>query len=281
MSRPQSGNGYSIFHETMADMTFPELVQAAADRAVVLWGLGVIEQHGPHLPLGTDVYMPSALLRQVRHLLGARNINSVIMPPFYWGVNHVTGLFPGSFEVRPQIMIELMIDLIKSLRKDNFSTLFCVSGHGDALHNRTLLDGLRRGAAESGVKGYFVGGPAFFKRLGFDPADPCLLPTAAEAEGKSAYFDVHAGAVETSPMWALYPELVRTELLPMLRPTQFDAGDMAEWRKGRGEALRKTPDGYLGDPAASDPETGARMMAEHAAIVAGAIADKVRGADRD
>jgi creatinine amidohydrolase len=55
MSGRQSGSGYSIFHETMADMTFPELVQAAADRAVVLWGLGVIEQHGPHLPLGTDV----------------------------------------------------------------------------------------------------------------------------------------------------------------------------------------------------------------------------------
>jgi creatinine amidohydrolase len=280
MSGRQSGSGYSIFHETMADMTFPELVQAAADRAVVLWGLGVIEQHGPHLPLGTDVYMPSALLRQVRHLLRARSINSVIMPPFYWGVNHVTGMFPGSFEVRPRIMIELMVDLIKSLRKDNFSTLFCVSGHGDALHNRTLLDGLRRGAAESHIKGYFVGAPTFFKRLGFDPDDPCLLPTA-EIETRSTYFDVHAGAIETSPMWAIYPELVRTEVLPKLRPTQFDAGDMAEWRKGRGEALRKTPDGYLGDPAASDPEMGKRMMAEHAATVADAIAGKTGGGGRD
>jgi creatinine amidohydrolase len=158
--------------------------------------------------------------------------------------------------------------------------LFCVSGHGDALHNRTLLDGLRRGAAESHIKGYFVGVPTFFKRIGFDPADPCLLPTA-EVETKSTYFDVHAGAIETSPMWALYPELVRTEVLPKLRPTQFDAGDMAEWRKGRGEALRKTPDGYLGDPAASDPEMGKRMMAEHAAIVADAIASKVAGAGRD
>jgi hypothetical protein len=44
MSGGQSEGGYSIFHKIMADMTFPELVQAAADRAVVLWGLGVIEQ---------------------------------------------------------------------------------------------------------------------------------------------------------------------------------------------------------------------------------------------
>jgi creatinine amidohydrolase len=275
MNGHRSGRGYSIFHETMADMTFPDLVQAAADRAVVLWGLGVIEQHGPHLPLATDVYMPAALLRQVRHLLRDRGVASVIMPPFYWGVNHVTGMFPGSFEVRPQIMVELMVDLIKSLKKDSFSTLFCVSGHGDALHNRTLLDGLRRGTAESGVTGYFVGAPAFFKRLGFDPADPCLLPTATEVARHSAYFDVHAGMFETSPMWAIYPDLVRTELLPGLKSTDFDAADMAEWRKGRGEALRKTPDGYLGDPAASDPEMGARMMAEQATIVADAIAARI------
>ena len=67
------------------------------------------------------------------------------------------------------------------------------------------------------------------------------------------------------------------EILPTLKSTDFDAGDMAEWRKGRGEALRKTPDGYLGDPAASDPEMGARIMAEHAAIVADAIAAKMGG----
>ena len=275
MSGPSSGQGYSIFHETMADMTFPDLVRAAADRAVVLWGLGVIEQHGPHLPLATDVYMPAALLRQVRHLLGAKGVNSVIMPPFYWGVNHVTGMFPGSFEVRPQIMIELMVDLIKSLKKDSFSTLFCVSGHGDALHNRTLLEGLRRGTDESGVKGYFVGAPVFFKRLGCDLGDPCLLPTAAEVERNSAYFDVHAGALETSPMWAIYPDLVRTEILPTLKSTDFGPADMAEWRQGRGEALRKTPAGYLGDPASSDPEMGARIMADHAALVADAIAAKM------
>jgi creatinine amidohydrolase len=215
------------------------------------------------------------LLRQVRHLLGAKGVNSVIMPPFYWGVNHVTGMFPGSFEVRPQIMIELMVDLIKSLKKDSFSTLFCVSGHGDALHNRTLLEGLRRGTDESGVKGYFVGAPAFFTRLGVDLADPCLLQTAAEVERHSAYFDVHAGALETSPMWAIYPDLVRTEILPTLKSTDFGPADMAEWRKGRGEALRKTPDGYLGDPAASDREMGARIMAEHAALVADAIATKM------
>lgn len=275
MGGNQASGGYSIFHETMADMTFPEIVQAAQERAVVLWGLGVIEQHGPHLPLATDVYMPSALLRSVRAILRERNIPSVIMPPFYWGVNHVSGLFPGTFEVRPAIMIEMMVDLIKSLKKDSFSRLFCVSGHGDALHNRTILDGVRRGADESGIEAHFVGSPSFFDRLGIARDDPHVLPTAEEVERKSKYFDVHAGEFETSSMWAMYPELVRTEILPTLKSTDFALDDLMEWRKGREHAMRKTPRGYLGDPAASKPELGAQLMDDHARIVADTISAKV------
>ena len=275
MSQQRPIDVYSIFQDTIANMTFPDLARAAADRAVVLWGLGVIEQHGPHLPLGTDVYMPSELLRRVRTILATKGVSSVIMPPFYWGVNQVSGLFPGSFVVRPEIMIELMVDLIKSLKKDSFSTLFCVSGHGDALHNRTIFDGVCRGADESGLNAYFVGAPSFFKRIGIDAASARALPTKTEIERKSKYFDVHAGAFETSSMWTVYPDLVRDDLLPTLKSTDFDIEDLTEWRKGGEHALRKTPRGYLGDPAASSRELGERLMAEHAEIVAEAIAAKV------
>ena len=275
MSQQRPIDVYSIFQDTIANMTFPDLARAAADRAVVLWGLGVIEQHGPHLPLGTDVYMPSELLRRVRTILATKGVSSVIMPPFYWGVNQVSGLFPGSFVVRPEIMIELKVDLIKSLKKDSFSTLFCVSGHGDALHNRTIFDGVCRGADESGLNAYFVGAPSFFKRIGIDAASPRALPTKTEIERKSKYFDVHAGAFETSSMWAVYPDLVRDDLLPTLKSTDFGIEDLTEWRKGGEHALRKTPRGYLGDPAASSRELGERLMAEHAEIVAEAIAAKV------
>ena len=267
--------GYSIFKDTMADMTFPELARAAQGRAVVLWGLGVIEQHGPHLPLGTDVYMPSELLRRVRKQLGEKGVESVIMPPFYWGVNQVSGLFPGSFVVRPETMIELMVDLIKSLKKDSFARLFCVSGHGDALHNRTIHAGIKRGADESGVKARFVGAPSFFKRLGIEADDPCILPTLSEVERPGKFFDVHAGKFETSSMWAVYPELVKDEMLPTLKSTDFVIDDLMEWRKGGEHALRKTPQGFLGDPAASDRAFGEQIMAGHAALVAETIASQV------
>lgn len=271
--------GYSIFHKTMADMTYPEVVTAARNGAVVLWGLGVIEQHGPHLPLATDVYLPYALLRQAGDILDDRGIPSVLMPPFYWGVNHVTGLFPGTFEVRPEIMIELMIDLIKSLDKDGFKFLFCISGHGDPLHNRSIFQALKRGREESRVSTHFVCTPPFLNRLkthpDFDPADPVIIP-AREVDRKTAFVDIHAGEIESSSMWGLFPDLVRTEVLPSLKSTDFGPADLAEWREGREQALRKTPNGYLGDPAKADPEVGRKNTAEQAALLADAIEARLK-----
>jgi creatinine amidohydrolase len=274
--RTERGGGYSIFHGTMADMTYPEIRDAAEMDALVLWGFGVIEQHGPHLPLATDVYLPAMLLRRVKARLLEKGIPSVIMPPFYWGINDVTGIFPGSFEVRPSIMVELMIDLIKSLKKDGFSRLFCVSGHGDALHNKTLLEGIKRGGAEAGIETFFVGSAPFFKRLGFDPADPHTLATADEIERKSTFIDVHAGRFETSSMRRYFPEIVRTDLIAGLKSTDLGPEALTEWRQGKQRALKITPRGYLGDPGASDPKLGEEMMIEQAHLVAEAIAGKVK-----
>jgi creatinine amidohydrolase len=86
---------------------------------------------------------------------------------------------------------------------------------------------------------------------------------------------VHAGRGETSLVWAYYPTLVRQELLPKLEPTRFNAEDVTEWRKGWANARRKTPDGYLGDPAAADPERGRMMIETQARFVADTIAAKL------
>lgn len=75
--------GYSIFAETLADLTYQEVEALAKDGAVLLWGLGVIEEHGRHLPLGTDVYLPYAALKLTRRLLEAGGIKAANLPPFF------------------------------------------------------------------------------------------------------------------------------------------------------------------------------------------------------
>jgi creatinine amidohydrolase len=263
--------GYSIFHETMADMTFPEIEHAVRSGAVPLWGLGVIEQHASHLPLATDVYVPMAVLRLARRLLASRRIDAVIVPPFYWGVNHVTSSYVGSFVVRPSIVVELMADVFASLKKDGFRRVFCISGHGDAVHNRTILDGVRRGSAAASIEGRMIVSHSALARLGFDAADPRLAVAQDGGATPSSYIDVHAGDWETSLMWATFPDVVRSDLLPGLAPTHFEPADLAEWRKGGEHAQRKAPLGYVGDPAAANRERGLTLLRREATLVADAV----------
>lgn len=262
--------GDAIFAGTMAEMTWRQVEDAARQNAVALWAFGVIEQHGPHLPAGTDVYLPSARLRRVKELLAERNVPSVIVPPYYWGVNFVSASFPVSFQVRPQIMIELMSDIFASIVRDGFRQTFCISGHGDALHNRTIIDAIRRGAKETGTDISFLAEETLFKRLGIDLPDPCVTPFAAPPS-PAKFPDIHAGQWETSAMLSICPSLVHTDKLPRIRAVEFSPADLQDWRSAPEIARRKTPEGHVGDPAQADPKAGAADLEASAKAMVEAI----------
>ncbi len=275
MTNARNPGGFSVFAGTMADMTYPELERAVSEGAAVLWALGVIEQHGPHLPLATDVYVPSATLLEARRLLAERGIPTVIAPPFYWGVNVASASFPGSFEVRPEVMIELMKDVFAGFKKDGFRHAFCLSGHGEALHNQTILAGVKAGCAATGIDGSVLVSPALAKRLGYAADDPNVALLAPEPDEPHQYLDIHAGAWETSVIWGLVPDAVRAEIVPTLAPTNYGPADLAEWRKGYEHARAKTPRGYFGQPAEADPARGPGIIAFEASRVADAIAARL------
>jgi creatinine amidohydrolase len=69
----------------------------------------------------------------------------------------------------------------------------------------------------------------------------------------------------------VYPDVVRDDLLGGLAATNFGPADLAEWRKGGEHALRKTPHGYLGDPAAASRARGAALVQREAELVAAAV----------
>lgn len=268
--------GESILKDTIAEMTYPEIEAAIARGAIGLWGLGVIEQHGPHLPTATDVYIPSVRLRTVRKLLAAGGIESLVLPPFYWGVNHVSGSFPASFRVRPQVMIDLIVDVMKSLAGDGLKTLFCVSGHNDRAHNAAIFEGIRQGASESGLAAAFIAEEGMIRRLNVDLQHPNVLPFhVARAEEPPPFVDVHAGEWETSVMLACNPEVVRADKLKGLAPTNLGPADLAEWRKGFDEAKRVTPLGYFGDPASASAARGREQILAEAGVIAAAIKQRL------
>jgi len=273
------GAGASVFQDTIAEMTYPEVEAAIARGAIGLWATGVIEQHGPHLPTGTDVYIPSARLRAVKALLAAEGIEALIIPPFYWGVNVVSASFPASIKVRPEVMVALLTDVMKSLAGDGMRHLFLISGHNDRAHNEAVVAAVRQGRAESGLAPCFIADAAIVQRLGLALDDPHVLPFVSPPDGPDAsvgpYLDIHAGGWETSIMLGYNAEVVRSQVLPELAPTNLGPEDLAEWRKGHEVSRRVTPLGYFGAPATATARRGVDVIEGEARVIVQAIRDRL------
>lgn len=269
----------SIFDDTMADMTSPEIEQAAREDASILLPVGVIEEHGPHLCLGTDIYLAHALCRKVRDRLSALGLPALIAPPFYWGINFITGAFPGSFTVRRSTLRAMLVDLLASLKRWDFENVFLLNLHGDPQHNLAILDAVEEARTDHGIRAQVLLTPHDVRRFGLGGQEPNLLvhESCLGLEHSDGFADLHGGAFETSVMAALFPELVNQELARTLPSSRTTAEDLKTWRKGWSDARRITPLGYCGDPSWIDAEGAARAMEAQAEAISGAIASFLTG----
>lgn len=266
-------SGPSPLAGTIATESYQELEAQASRGAIALWALGAIEEHGPHLPLMTDVVVPSGQLQIAATTLKARGVPNLIVPPYYWGVNNVTGAFAGSISIRPEVMTELMLDVFRSMAKAGIKRIYCVTGHFDAAHAGTIAAAVKRANDEKIIEARFVVPAPLGKRLGLVSGQSGALfaewpaPPAGEP-------DLHAGEMETSAMLDLAPELVKQDIAKGLPPTGLTPEQLAGWRKGGDTARSITPSGYLGRPADAAAAKGRARLA----LEAGAYADAI-GAD--
>ncbi|WP_158266457.1 creatininase family protein [Allosphingosinicella deserti] len=261
----------SILAGTAADLTWLEFEAAAKSGAVILWAIGSIEEHGPHLPLATDTYVPANELARVQRTLSAEGVSSIILPPYYWGVNHVTGAFPGSIHIRPETMSALLQDVFQSVGRSGFRDLFLITGHYDAAHNRAISDAVRKARLTQGPNVTFVVPAALGTRIGLTRGEPGFAFADLPAADPNAPPDLHAGKTETSMMLAGAPATVRTGKIARLPPTRLDAAELAVWRRGQEHARALTPGGYLGAPAQASAALGETVLADEAAAYARAI----------
>ncbi len=251
----------NLFAGTMAEMTAPKIVEAAKRGAGVLLSIGVMENHGPHLPIGTDAYIAGSLCKMTQVYAAAEGVELLIAPPFYWGINQVLDALPFSFRIRPEIAGGLLRDVIDTLVDNGFNDVLLVSHHGDLAHNKMLLAGVEEQQARGrkGVRWAYA--PVRWRlmgRLGHTGQEPVWLPweppANIEAFRTTGILGVHADEYETAAIVRFQPELVDYEKLRDLPPTNLTMKDLERWRKGGEEAKAVTPDGYFGAPNPIDPD---------------------------
>ena len=109
------------------EFTWPEIKDAVARNSVAVLPVGTIEQHGPHLPLVTDVLTATEMSRRaVERLAG----EAVLMPSVFYAFNEHHLDFPGTISVRGETFIQYVTDIGLSLAHHGFKKILIVNGHG-------------------------------------------------------------------------------------------------------------------------------------------------------
>ena len=108
-------------------LTWPEIIEAAAQEKVVVLPIGSVEQHGHHLPLDVDVKLASSICDAA----GAQAPESMlVMPPVSYGYTHHVMDFPGTINVSPTTFTNLLIDIGTSVAYHGLRRIVMVNGHG-------------------------------------------------------------------------------------------------------------------------------------------------------
>lgn len=106
-------------------LTWPEAREAAQRDAVVLIPVGATEQHGHHLPLGTDTLNVAFIAKRAARATGA-----VMVPALALGVSQNHRAFPGTLSLTPRTLISVLTEVVDSLYANGFRRFIFVNGHG-------------------------------------------------------------------------------------------------------------------------------------------------------
>lgn len=227
-------------------LSWPEVRRQAARRgSTVLWPFGAIEQHGPHLPLGTDGLFADRVADAVLARLG-KDLPIWRLPLQSLGFSPEHLGFPGTLSLPPGLLIELVVTVGRDLEAAGFQRLVLFNGHGGQIG---LLEvaarQLRTAHPQLGVL------PCFLWR-GPEGIDE-LIPEPERSHG------LHAGLAETSLMLHLAPELTGAE-----RPVDGSAAGGAPppgWSlEGKAPSAwlsrELTASGVIGDARGADGQLG-------------------------
>ncbi len=165
------------------------------DKAAVIVVIGAIEQHGPHLPTGTDLALGVSMLTLALERLDP-SVQLWVLPPLAYGRSVEHTEFAGTITLSQETLAAVVHDVAASVARSGFRRLVLFNSHGG---NTSVLETIARDArSRTGLMIF----PFSMFRIGL------TYPPASEQE---AAWGTHAGEWETSMMLALTPELVDME----------------------------------------------------------------------
>ncbi len=244
----------------LGELTYQHVFTKITARSVLILPVGSIEQHGPHLPLNTDVVIAEGLAARIIARWG-ETLDLWRLPTVSVSLAREHEWAAGTLSLSVYGMTALMRDLGRTIaRALTTRNLLILNGHGG---NRGILEALVRDLrADCGL-------------------NVCVFHPAALSDGKNGggVLEIHGGKNETSLMLALAPHLVRRERMTsaaIANPAAIEERilDLSVTWPWSSDDVRLAADGVIGDPREAMAEIGEKLI-ETAVSAAGKIINQL------
>jgi len=228
-----------------AELTREDLA-SLAPVALAVVPLGATEQHGPHLPTGTDFFHAEWVARAAARE-AAGQIPIVVTPTLPFGSSEHHFPFGATISFPTTLYYDAVVAITESLIRDGFRRIFLVNGHGG---NHELIQlaardvALRRPVAVAASSWWYAGWDV-------------MVAAGAHSVGR---LPGHAGGFETSLVMAMRPELV-AQPLPSRPPTP--SADEPRWPgliRDERHGFWQSVEGYSDGPGLATAEQGQRWL---------------------
>jgi creatinine amidohydrolase len=175
----------------LQDMTWPQVAEEIKQSKVALIPVGATEQHGHHMPMGSDSYCAFEVARRT-----AQKEQALVVPVLPFGISHCHMSFPGSITLSCFTMAKVIMEICESLYAHGIDKFIFINGHG---HNGPSIN-IAMDEFKKDKKAYLflipwwiAGGKLTAELWDFKNGN---LP------------DGHAADIEASGMMAINPDLV-------------------------------------------------------------------------
>jgi creatinine amidohydrolase len=171
----------------LQEMSWVDVKDYLKTNDMVIIPLGATEQHGPHLPLGTDYYESFGISKQISKKTGV-----VVAQVLMVGYSIYHSGFPGTLSLKPETMEQVLFETVEVLLKYGFKRFMFLNYHGG---NNIVQDKVIHRI------NHFTKGIAVAIGIG----------NSIQTEEEEEFFDWHSGKSETSIMLYIRPDLVRMD----------------------------------------------------------------------
>lgn len=218
--------------------TWPQARAYLARYPAAVLPLGATEQHGPHLPQGTDTFIAREICRRV-----VRRSIGYLLPAIPVSYSRVWSNAAGTAWVNSATLKAFVKDIVRGMERTGVRAMLLFSGHSA---NQQPLKELVRELRDEGCRVALLHGCL----MGAEQVLPEMESKLWRGTG-----ELHAEELETSLVLALRPELVKMELAaPDYPPAPPDFGHTVETM---GDVMRT---GVFGDPTRASVEKGERWL---------------------